>query len=58
LSNSLGFTLPTDFEQILKKIHKDVRTEAYDSNGNVRDGAFVAEVTRLMDLSGWASGCG
>ena len=56
LSYSLGFTLPTDFEKVLTKIPKDVWTEAYDSNGKIRDGAWVAEVTGLMDLSGWPTG--
>jgi hypothetical protein len=56
LSYSLGFTLPTDFENVVKKIPKNVWTEAYDSNGKVRDGAWVAEATGLMDLSGWPPG--
>ncbi len=53
LSYSVGFTLPTDFEQTLKKIPKQAWTPAYDSDGQVREGAFVAEVTGMLDLTGW-----
>ena len=31
-------------------------TPAYDADGQVRDGAWVAEVTGLLDLSGWPPG--
>ena len=31
-------------------------TPAYDSDGRVRPGAWVAEVTGLFDLSGWPAG--
>jgi hypothetical protein len=58
LSYSLGFTLPTDFAPVLTKIPKTVWTEAYDSNGKVRDGAWVADVTGLMDCPGGHQGCG
>ena len=53
VSYSLGFSLPVDFETTLKKIPKAAWTQAYDADGQVRDGAFVAEVTDLLDLSNW-----
>jgi hypothetical protein len=30
-----------------------VWTAAYDADGQVRDGAWVAELTGLLDLTGW-----
>lgn len=53
LSYSVGFTLPTDFETTLKKIPQHAWTPAYDAEGQIREGAFVAEVTDLLDLSAW-----
>jgi hypothetical protein len=56
LSYSVGFTLPTDFEHILPKVPKSAWTPAYDSDGSIRESAFVAEVTGMLDLSGWPKG--
>ncbi|MGH3763437.1 IS1380 family transposase [Actinophytocola sp.] len=56
LSYSVGFTLPDDTEQLLGRIPKAVWTPAYDADGDVRDGAWVAELTGLLDLSGWPKG--
>jgi hypothetical protein len=56
LSYSVGFTLPTHTPDLLAKIPDGVWTEAYDSDGQVRDGAWVAELTGLLDLSGWPKG--
>ncbi len=53
LSYSVGFTLPTDFEKTLRKIPKAAWVQAYDGDGKPREGAFVAEVTDLLDLSSW-----
>lgn len=53
LSYSVGFTLPTDFETTLKKVPKHAWRPAYDADGQVREGAFVAEVTGLLDLTSW-----
>ena len=56
MSYSVGFTLPTDFEKTLARIPKTAWTPAYDSDGEIRDGAFVAEVTGMLDLSSWPPG--
>lgn len=56
LSYSIGFTLPSDTAELLKLIPDAAWTEAYDSNGRVRDGAWVAELTGLLDLTGWPKG--
>jgi Transposase DDE domain group 1 len=56
LSYSVGFTLPDGFAQQLALIPDRVWTAAYDGDGQVRDGAWVAEATHLLDLSSWPPG--
>jgi hypothetical protein len=59
LSYSLGFTLPADLGEKLTLIPEQVWAPAYDADGHVRDGAWVAEVTGLLDpvtLSKWPAG--
>lgn len=56
MSYSVGFTLPTCFEATLAKIPKQAWTPAYDADRQPRDGAWVAEVTGLLDLTGWPAG--
>jgi hypothetical protein len=56
LSYSVGFTLPTDFAEQLAKIPKKVWTPAYNSDGEIRDGAWVAEITGLLNLKSWPKG--
>jgi hypothetical protein len=56
LSYSVGFTLPDHTPALLKKIPKAVWTPAYDDDGKVRDGAWVAELTGLLDMTGWPKG--
>jgi len=56
LSYSLGFTLPAGADKLIAKIPPSAWTPAYDSNGQIRDGAFVAELTGLLDLSTWPPG--
>jgi hypothetical protein len=56
LSYSVGFTLPEDTEQLLRRIPTCVWAPAYDGDGEVRDGAWVAELTGMLDLSGWPKG--
>ncbi len=56
LSYSVGFTLPEVTEALLTKIPSQVWTPAYDADGKVRDGAWVAELTDLLDLSKWPPG--
>ena len=55
LSYSVGFTLG-HIDDALAKIPTSVWTPAYDSDGAIRDGAWVAELTGLLDLAGWPSG--
>ncbi len=61
LSYSVGFGLPDSTSDILARIPESVWTPAYDApdrNGNVqvRDGAWVAELTDLLNLEGWPKG--
>jgi hypothetical protein len=59
LSYSVGFSLPGDLTSIQKTLAAipDTAWEpAYDADRQPRDGAFVAEVTDLFDLSGWPAG--
>ena len=56
LSYSIGFGLPDDTADLLTRIPAEVWTPAYDANDEVRDGAWVAELTGLLDLSGWPPG--
>lgn len=56
VSYSIGYTLPTDTAELLKLIPEKVWTPAYTAKGEVRDGAWVAELTGLLDLTGWPQG--
>jgi hypothetical protein len=56
LSYSIGFGLPDDTAELLAKIPAEVWTPAYDASDEIRDGAWVAELTGLLDLSGWPEG--
>ena len=56
LSYSVGFSLLGDLASIQAKlaaVPEQAWTPAYDSDGQVRPGAWVAELTGLFDLSGW-----
>ncbi len=53
LSYSVGFSLPDDFEQVLPRIPKQAWTPAINADGQPREGAWVADVTELLDLSRW-----
>ncbi|MEU4770310.1 IS1380 family transposase [Actinosynnema sp. NPDC023794] len=56
LAYSLGFTLPDDAVGRLALIPANAWTPAYDDEGAPRDGAWVAEATGVLDLSGWPKG--
>ncbi len=59
LSYSVGFSLPGDLASIQAKlatIPEHLWESAYDAEGQVRPGAWVAEVTGLFDLTSWPAG--
>ena len=56
LSYSVGFTLG-HIDDVLAQIPAEVWTPAYDAaTARIRDGAWVAELTGLLDLTGWPKG--
>ena len=59
LSYSVGFSLPGDLASIQQKlatIPDNLWEPAYDADGRLRPGAWVAEVTGLFDLASWPTG--
>ena len=49
-------TITEDMQQAIVKVPAAAWTPAYDGDGQVRDGAWVADITGLLDLSGWPAG--
>ena len=56
LAYSVGFTITEDIQQAILTIPDRVWEPAYDAGGQVRPGAWVAEITGMLDLSGWPKG--
>lgn len=56
LSYSVGFTLPEHTPDLLATIPTHVWAPAIDSGGAIREGAWVAELTGLLDLTAWPPG--
>jgi DDE family transposase len=56
LSYSVGFALPDNTAELLALIPEQVWAPAYDAHDQVRDGAWVAELTGLLNLTGWPAG--
>ena len=54
--HSVGFALPAHTAELLERIPAAVWAPAYDADGAIRAGAWVAELTGLLDLSGWPAG--
>ena len=56
LQYSVGFTITDEVADAISKVPARAWTPAYDGDGRVRDGAWVAELTGLLDLTGWPKG--
>ena len=56
LQYSVGFSLNLDTVAKLELIPQSAWTPAYDADRQPRDGAWVTELTGLLDLSGWPDG--
>jgi Transposase DDE domain group 1 len=57
LQYSVGFPVTAPgIEQAVRKIPARAWTPAYDAGGIQRDGARVAELTGMLDLTGWPPG--
>lgn len=55
-SYSVGFPIHGAVADVLPLVPNDGWTKAYDSDGVERDGAWVADITGMLDLSSWPAG--
>jgi hypothetical protein len=56
LHYSVGMTITDDMEQAILTLPDHIWEPAYDAAGQPRPGAWVAELTGLLDLAGWPAG--
>ena len=56
LAYSVGFTITGDVAAAILAVPKKAWTPAYDADGQVRPGAWVAEITGMLDLAAWPKG--
>jgi hypothetical protein len=56
LHYSIGMTITDDMQAAVLKVPARSWTPAYDGDGQVRDGAWVADITGLLTLEGWPAG--
>jgi hypothetical protein len=56
LHYSVGLPMTEDIQAAILAIPKNAWTPAYDSQRTVRPGAWVAELTGMLNLAGWPSG--
>jgi Transposase DDE domain group 1 len=56
LHYSIGMTMTDDMQDAILTLPDRVWEPAYDAGGQVRRGAWVAELTGLLDLDGWPAG--
>jgi hypothetical protein len=56
LQYSTGFTITPGIQDAILKVPAAAWTPAYDSDSEVREGAWVAEITGMPDLSSWPAG--
>jgi hypothetical protein len=56
LHYSVGMTITEDMHQAILTLPDRVWEPAYDADRQVRPGAWVAELTGLLDLSSWPAG--
>ena len=53
---SVGYATNAKVRDAIAKVPKTVRTPATNADGDVREGGDVAEITNLLDLTGWPAG--
>jgi Transposase DDE domain group 1 len=58
LHYSVGMVITDAIADAIGMVPADAWTPAYDGGGQVRKGAWVADITGLLDLSSWPAGCG
>jgi hypothetical protein len=56
LGYSVGMTITEPVAEAIGKVPADAWTPAYDGDGQVRDGGWVADITGLLELDGWPAG--
>jgi Transposase DDE domain group 1 len=56
LHYSTGMVLTEEMQAAIGKVPADAWTPAYDGDGKVRKGAWVADITGMLDLDGWPAG--
>jgi hypothetical protein len=56
LQYSVGMTITEAIRAAIGTVPAGAWTPAYDGDGQVRDGAWVADITGLLDLDGWPAG--
>ena len=56
LAYSVGFTITEEVQQAILTLPGRVWEPAYDAGGQVRPGAWAAELTGLLDLANWPKG--
>jgi hypothetical protein len=56
LRYSVGMPVTEDIRKAILKVPAKSWTPAYDGDGQVRDGAWAADITGLPGLSGWPAG--
>jgi hypothetical protein len=56
LHYSVGMTVTDAIADAIGQVPAEAWTPAYDGDGQVRDGAWVADITGLLDLDSWPAG--
>jgi hypothetical protein len=56
LHYSAGMTITEEMQQAILALPERIWEAAYDAGGQARPGAWVAELTGLLDLAGWPEG--
>jgi hypothetical protein len=56
LHYSIGMTITEEMREAILTVPERVWEPAYNATGQVRPGAWVAELTGLLDLAGWPAG--
>ena len=56
LHYSVGMVITEDMQQAIGKVPAAARAPAYDGDGEAREGAWVADITGLLDLQSWPAG--
>jgi Transposase DDE domain group 1 len=56
LAYSVGMTITEDMQDAILKVPARAWTPAYDAEGQVRPGAWVAEITGMLNLTAWPKG--